>query len=304
MRQPKLPTVLITGSSGFLGQAIARGLSGRYRIIGLDAREPKKPLEGMDTVEIDLMSDESVLKALTDVRRRAGDRITSVIHLAAYYDTSGEENPKYDQVTVQGTRRLLDQLKTFATEQLVFSSTMLVHAPSPGIGLKIDEDSPLDPSWAYPRSKVETEALIAERRGAIKTVVLRLAGVYDEDCRAAFVAQQIARIFERLPTAYLFTGDLTHGQSYLHCDDLVDAVVRTVDRRAELPDQTILLVGEEETPSYQEMQQRIGQLIHGERWRTLSLPKGLATFGSWFVSMDRGISPLLGLQNSPLWRAW
>ncbi len=104
---------------------------------------------------------------------------------------------------------------------------------------------------------------------------------YDEDCHAAFIAQQIARIFERLPTAYLFTGDITHGQPYLHRDDLVDAVVRAVDRRAELPDETILLIGEEETPSYQELQERIGDLIHGEHWRTLSLPKGVAKLGSW-----------------------
>src|SRR5215207_2806856 len=137
------------------------------------------------------------------------------IHLAAYYDTSGEENPKYDAITVQGTRRLLDSLKTFETEQFIFSSTLLVHAPSRGRGVKIDENTPLDPAWAYPKSKAETEALIHERRGPIKSVILRFAGVYDEDCRAAFVAQQIARIAERLPTAFLYTGDLENGQPYL-----------------------------------------------------------------------------------------
>jgi nucleoside-diphosphate-sugar epimerase len=131
--------------------------------------------------------------------------------------------------------------------------------------VKINEDSPLDPPWAYPRSKAETEELVRERRGRIKGVIMRFAGVYDEDCRARFIAQQIARIFERLPTAYLFTGDITHGQPYLHRDDLVDAVVGAVDRRAELPDETTLLIGEEETPSYKEMQQRLGELIHGER---------------------------------------
>jgi uncharacterized membrane protein len=158
---------------------------------------------------------------------------------------------------------------------------MLVHAPSPDKGVKIDEESPLDPPWAYPQSKAETEELIESRHGGIKSVVLRFAGVYDEDCRAAFIAQQIARIFERLPTAYMFTGDITHGQPYLHRDDLVDAVVRVVDRRAELPDETTLLIGEEETPSYQEMQSRLGELIHGERWRTLALPKGFTELGAW-----------------------
>ncbi|KAB2870601.1 MAG: NAD-dependent epimerase/dehydratase family protein, partial [Bauldia sp.] len=197
------PTVLITGSSGFLGEAIAEGLRDRYEVIGLDVRKPKRPVGGMETIEVDLTSQESVDAAVTEAAKRAGGRIASVIHLAAYYDTTGEDNPKYDAVTVQGTRRLLAALRQFDTEQFVFSSTLLVHAPSPEKGVRIDEDSPIDPAWAYPQSKAETEELIARERGGIRTVILRLAGVYDEDCRAAFVAQQTARIFERLPTAYL-----------------------------------------------------------------------------------------------------
>lgn len=295
------PTVLITGSSGFLGQAIAKGLLGRYQVIGLDVIKPKQPLDGMETVEIDLTSDDSVDAAVKEAASRAGGRIASVIHLAAYYDTTGEDNPKYEAVTVQGTRRLLTALKAVGTEQFVFSSTLLVHAPSPEKGVRINEDSPLDPPWAYPQSKADTEGLIARERGEIRTVILRLAGVYDEDCRAAFIAQQIARIFERLPTAYLFTGDLGAGQPYLHREDLVDAIVRTVDRRAELPEETVLLIGEEETPSYEEMQKRIGRLVHDEDWRTLSLPKGMTKAGAWVqtevLDQDTDIKPWM-IENS------
>lgn len=275
------PTVLMTGSRGFLGQAIARDLAARYRVIGLDRAKPRGARAETETIDIDLASDESVAAALDQVRRRSGDRIASVIHLAAYYDTTGEENPKYDAVTVQGTRRLLNALKAFRTEQFVFASTLLVHAPSPGKTARINEDSPLDPAWAYPRSKTETEALISKERGNIKAVRLRLAGVYDEDCRAAFIAQQIARIFERLPTAYLFTGDIASGQPYLHKDDLVAAVVRAVDRREELPGDTALLLGERETPSYDDLQKLIGKLVHGEDWRTFVLPKNVAKIGAW-----------------------
>ncbi|MER8519415.1 NAD-dependent epimerase/dehydratase family protein [Mesorhizobium sp. M0644] len=273
------PTVLITGSSGFLGQAIARGLMERYDIIGLDVA--RRSLPGVETIEIDLTSDASVAKALAEVRERSGGRVASVIHLAAYYDTTGEDNPKYGAVTVEGTRRLLNALRGLETEQFVFSSTLLVHAASPAKGARIDEGSPIDPAWAYPRSKAETETLILKEHGNVKVAILRLAGVYDEDCHAAFIAQQIARIFERMPTAYLFTGDITTGQPYLHLDDLVDAVVRTVDRRSALPDETVLLIGEEETPSYDEMQKQIGQLLHGETWRTLSLPKEVTKLGAW-----------------------
>ena len=136
------PIVLITGSSGFLGQAIARGLMKRYRVIGLDARQPRQTIEGMVTVENDLTSDQNVDASMIQIRESAGTRIASVIHLAAYYDTTGEENPKYDAVTVQGTRRLLGALREFETEQFVFSSTLLVHAPSPEKGVRINEVFP------------------------------------------------------------------------------------------------------------------------------------------------------------------
>lgn len=275
------PTILITGSSGFLGQAIAKGLADSYRVIGLDLKKPSRPAVDIETIEIDLTSEESVEAAVAEAGRRSGGRFASVIHLAAYYDTTGEDNPKYGQVTVGGTRRLLKALRPMDTEQFVFSSTMLVHAPSPDKGVRIDEEAPLDPPWAYPQSKADTERLIAEERGGIPTVVLRLAGIYDEDCRAAFIAQQIARIFEQLPTAYLFTGDIGSGQPYLHCADLVEVIRRTVDRRAELPEETVLLLGEEETLSYDEMQKRLGRLIHGRQWRTLALPKSVTRLGAW-----------------------
>lgn len=275
------PTVLITGSSGFLGQAIAHRLRDRYRVIGLDLSPPKGESETEETIKLDITSDESVREAIETAGKRSGGRLASVIHLAAYYDTTGKDNPKYGAVNVEGTRRLLEALQGLPTEQFIYASTLLVQAPSPAKGARINEDDPLDPAWAYPKSKAETEAVIAKHRGAIRTATLRLAGVYDEDCRAAFIAQQIARIFERLPTAYLFSGDLDAGQPYLHKDDLVEAFARAVGHRNELPDDCVFLIGEEETLSYGDLQKRIGRLIHGEDWRTLALPKSLAKPGAW-----------------------
>src|SRR4051794_36216777 len=87
------PVALITVSSGFLGRAIAARLITRYRVVGLDTEELKPPLAGFETVLVDLTSDERVRDALAQVRQRFGLRLASVIHLAAYYDLSGEQNP-------------------------------------------------------------------------------------------------------------------------------------------------------------------------------------------------------------------
>ncbi len=279
---PPRPVVLITGSSGFLGQAMAARLSRHYVVVGLDTVQPKQPLEGVETVLVDLTSDDNVRDALGEIRRRFGARLASVIHLAAYYDLSGEPNPKYQSVTVEGTRRLLRALRQGfeRVEQFVLASTMLVHAPTQP-GRPITEDWRLEPKWAYPQSKVETEQLVLAEHGSIPIVILRPAGVYDERCRSAFLAQQIARIYERQPTSYLFAGDPSRGQPSLHLDDLVDAVERVVNRRGDLPTEVAFLLGETEVPSYRTLQKRIGELVHGEPWPVVALPKPLVEAGAW-----------------------
>lgn len=274
-------TVLITGSSGFIGRRLAERLSRRYTVIGLDLAPPKEPVPGVHTERIDLTDEASVRAALEAVRQRTGGApIASVIHLAAYYDLSGEPDPKYDAITVEGTRRLLRALKEHEVGQLVFASTMLVHAPC-GPDQRIDEDWPVEAGWPYPESKVRTEALLREEHGNIPIAILRLAGVYDESCRAAFIARQIARIYERSPMSYLYAGDPGAGQPYLHLEDLADAVEAVVERRRELPAETVLLLGEPETPSYATLQRRLGQLIHGSPWPTRAMPKELAKAGAW-----------------------
>ena len=271
--------VLITGSGGFIGRALAARLSARFTIVGLDVAEGKDE-HLAETVKVDLTSDRDVRDALAKVRRQFGARIASAIHLAAYYDLSGQPNPKYDSITVEGTRRLLRALRDgFEVGQFVFASTLLVHAPSEP-GKRIDENWPLEPKWAYPASKAKTEELLRMERGDIPLVILRMAGVYDERCRAAFLAQQIARVYERQPLGYLFAGDPSRGQPYLHLEDLADAVERIVSRRDRLPDECTLLLGEEETPSYEALQRRIGELIHGEPWPVYSVPKPIAQ-GAW-----------------------
>lgn len=185
-------------------------------VVGLDRAAPTPPPPGCSAIAVDIASDQSVRDALGVLREHHGRRIASVVHLAAYYDFLGKPSPKYEQITVEGTRRLLRGLREhFDVEQFLFSSTMLVHKPGEP-GEFIHEDWPIEPTWAYPASKVRTEALIAEERGDIATVILRLAGVYDDTCHSPPLAHQMQRIYEGQMAAHLYSGEVSHGQAYLH----------------------------------------------------------------------------------------
>ena len=271
--------VLITGASGFIGAALVETLGQRYALVGLDRAGPPDPPPPAIPIDFDLSSDEAVRSALEQVRLRFGNRIASVIHLAAYYDVSGEPNPLYEKVTVEGTRRLIDALQSFEVEQFVYASTILVHRPTDRPDKRITEDYPLEPRWPYPQSKVRTEGLLWKRRGQIPVVFIRIAGVYEDEGRAPFLAEQIARIYEHRLTSHFYPGMLCAAQSFVHRDDLADAVARLVERRRELPAELPLLIGEPEAPGYAEIQDIVGRELHGEGWSTVRIPQPLAKAG-------------------------
>jgi nucleoside-diphosphate-sugar epimerase/uncharacterized membrane protein len=277
---PFADTVIITGSSGYIGSALINKLAGRFTLAGFDRIASRSPPPATECICIDLRSDEGVKGAFERVRIAYGERIASVVHLAAYYDLSGKPSPLYEQITVRGTERLLRHLQEFHVEQFIFSSTMLVHAPTEP-GKLINEDSPINPRWPYPLSKVETEALVREKHGNIPIVLLRLAGLYDDRGHSAFLSQQIARIYERQVLSHFYPGDIQRGQAFVHLDDVTDVFGRLIEKRKDLPGEVPLLVGEPEVLSYDEVQRIVGRSSHGEDWETHEILKSLAKTGAW-----------------------
>ena len=155
MSSDKKDVVIVTGSCGRIGTNVVKRLGQHFKIVGFELLEAIYASPSEELVPVDLGSDESVYQAFMHIRNFYGNRIAAVVHLAAYYSFDQQHSPKYEQVTVKGTERLLKALQGFEVEQFIFSSTMLVHAPCQP-GQKINEDWPIEPKWDYPLSKVHT----------------------------------------------------------------------------------------------------------------------------------------------------
>lgn len=273
--------IVITGSSGRIGSRLIGRLAERYDIAALDDGKPPYPAAPAYCIAVDLGSDQSVHDALHQVRIRYDrQQIAAFVHLAAYYDFTGEPSPKYHAVNVLGTERLLRALRSFDVGRFIYSSSMLVHAPQPP-STQITESSPLDPNWDYPKSKLAAEKAIVRECGNVPFAILRIAGVYDDECHLPALAQQIARIYERKLISRVFPGNSSHGQASIHIDDLIDALTALIQKRASLPRHLVMLIGEPQTPSYAQLQHKIGELIHGEPWETREVPKVVAKTGAW-----------------------
>ena len=278
--KPGKPVALITGSEGLIGDAIVRSLHSGYDVASFDVERPHKRADLQDFIHCDLTKDDSVAAALATLRERHGPRIASVVHLAAYYDFSGKPSRLYQDLTVEGTRRLLRGLQDFSVEQFIFSSTHIVMAPSRA-GEAITESSPIGAEWDYPKSKLAAEQVIREERGAIPAVILRIGGVYTEEGRTVPIAQQIARIYERQVESFFFPGDPSAGQAFVHLEDLVDLVRLAMTRRHQLAPYEVFLVAEPDLVSYDELQDLIGCEVHGKEWPTIRIPKAIAKMTAW-----------------------
>jgi nucleoside-diphosphate-sugar epimerase len=295
--EEKAEVFLITGSSGYLGHALCHHFATASRVIvGFDRVGPPDPPPPVECLFCDLTSDESVQKTFHLVHSRYGNKIKAVFHLAAYYDFSGADSHLYKDLTVDGTDRILRELKNFEVGQFIFSSSMLVHKPNEP-GHPLTEESPVEPSWQYPNSKIETEKLLKEKHGKIPIVILRIAGVYDDICNSIPLAHQIQRIYENQLEGHLYPGNVKVRQSFVHISDVVNAYELVVQKAAQLPGESVFLIGEPDAMSYDELQHEISRQLDGDGWTTFDVPKPLAKAGAW---VEENVS----VQEKPFIRPW
>lgn len=292
MVDPEKEVVIVSGSSGFIGKALINRIADSFQVVGLDHSGNPYPHKTVECVCMDITQAKSVESAFERIKYAGGKKIASVVHLAAYYDFSGKPSVLYKKITVEGTERLLKILQQFEVEQFIFSSSILVYKPEPP-GVKITEESPLQPKWDYPKSKVETEKILHSQKGKIPVLNLRIAGIYNDECNSIPVAHHIQRIYEKQLTSHFFPGNRHHGNPFLHLDDLVEAISKAIEKRKVLPAETTINLGEPETMSFMDLQQTIAKLLYHKEWRTKTIPKSLAKAGAWMqnVFKDAFIKP-------------
>ena len=276
------PVVLITGSSSLVGTRAIVALAADYQVVALDAQPPELSLRDyVDWIAWDLTEAQSIAEGLAAVRTRHGDRLASVLHLAAYANFSGEPRPLPQALVVDGTRLLLQGLQEFHVEQFIFAGSLFVMQPPTESWAFLTEESPTAATWDYPRWQLEAEQAVQHDSGRIPMVILRIANVYNEDCRALLLAYFIRRIYEQQLGSHIFPGELTHGQAFLHLDDLSACFRTIVARRHALDAHELFLIAESDIVTYGELAEIGGPLIHEQGAVILPIPKVLAKVGAW-----------------------
>ncbi len=239
-------TVAVTGASGNVGTALLRRLaapgSGVAEVRGLARRVPPDvaPYRGVRWFSADLGTSGSA-PVLTEFL----DGVDVVVHLA-WALQPGREPDRLRLVNVEGTRRVAEAAVTAGVRQFLHMSSIGAYAGG-AVGQKVPEDWPTTgvPSSQYSRDKTAAERVVHSIFGHASAPMLSIA-------RPTLVLQpeagsEIGRYFlgpllfgaaRRLPAsvARLLPLPLPQvGVSFVHADDVADALARIVDRRAPGP---------------------------------------------------------------------
>lgn len=154
--------VLATGTSGFLGRAVAAELVAAGHEVRTLQRRPSG-VEGVTDILGSVTDPSTVESAIDDVE--------GVVHLAAKVSLSGDPDD-FRRVNVEGTRTLLDAAERVGVTCFVqVSSPSVAHLGASLAGVGATPASPEHARGDYARTKAEAELLALARDSATMHVV-------------------------------------------------------------------------------------------------------------------------------------
>lgn len=213
-----MPSALVTGANGFIGRHLVARLARdgfSIRALVYQASTPDAGLQGVDVVEGDIRDSLFVLRAV-----RRGDWI---FHLAGKVHDFAEKfgSSEHDEVTVGGTRNLMEAAESNGARGVAFLSSAAVYGTDSEC--ELDEGAACHPNTPYGRSKWQAERIVLERgvRTALHVTCLRPAMVYGPGCKGNLVRMigLIRRgVFPPLP-------EFGNRRSLAFVDDVVEALL-------------------------------------------------------------------------------
>ncbi len=232
-------TVLVTGGAGFIGSHVARALLDRGdRVVCLDNLDPfydeRLKRENLAVCEGSRFSFVSGDIRDGDLVRRVMDeaRPSCVVHLAARAGVrpSIADPVGYADVNVTGTSVVLDACVRVGVERVVVASSSSVYGDAPRVPFR-EDDHAIMPISPYAATKRATEMVCHAHwhLTGMPTGCLRFFTVYGPRQRPDLaICKFMGRIARGEPIEVY--GDGTSSRDYTYIDDIVDGVLRAMDR--------------------------------------------------------------------------
>ena len=218
--------VLVTGASGFVGQALVAHLVGldSNEVVAMMRASPANRLAGARYVAAGDMTAGRLGAATLE-------GVEVIVHAAARVHVLNDDKAKsaieFDRVNVTATLELAHQAVAAGVRRFVFLSSIGVNGVQTDIGKPFTEADPPNPHNPYADSKLKAEQglLLLSEQSGLELVIIRPPLVYGPGVRANFAA--LMRAVQRgwpLPLACVH-----NLRSMVAMDNLVSFIATCVD---------------------------------------------------------------------------
>lgn len=249
-------TVLVTGSTGFIGHTLVEALLDRGTRVRclVRSRERARALQrrGAELVLGDVDTSRGVEESLKEVE--------AVVHVAGV--VRAWTRHAYFRTNEHGTRVLARAAQAAGVRKFVLVSSLAALGPAERGG-ELTEDTPPRPVNSYGESKLAGEQALAEEAAEMPWAIVRPCVVYgprDRDVLALF--RMAARGWA------LYSAPREAQLSLIHVSDLVALILLCLDRATR---ETSYLASDGEAHTWPEIAGCLGDAL-GKRVRVMRIP--------------------------------
>ncbi len=277
----RVPGILVTGASGFIGKHFVTDVYKNFRLFCL-ARQSQKEVgisfhNHIHWLQGDITNWKYLLSTLNYVQDHGG--VDYVLHLAGYYDFTMKDNLAYERTNVSGTRAVLEISKLLELKRFIFTSS-LAACEFPPQGSALTEDSPADADYPYAHSKRKGEALVAQYFEKFPCSVVRLAAVYSDWCEYPMLYMLLNLwLSKNRIISKVVAGKGESAIPYIHIKDLIKLFLQIFEISDRLPRFAIYNASPQGCVSQNELYQTAVKYYHGRDIEPVRLPKPVASLG-------------------------
>lgn len=274
------PWMIITGATGLLGGQLVRMLRKEYRIIAIGRRTPAESGvpegPGIEWFRVDIGQLEALREVFSRIRDLGGAEI--LLHMAAFYDFTGEDHPEYRRTNIEGTRNVLTLAEPLRLRRFIYTSSVAA-CPFPAPGERITESTQPAADFAYARAKRAGEAMMREWAGRIPTCIVRPAAVVSDWCEYPPLMEFLKTWCARAWNSRILGGRGVSAVPYLHVEDLMSFYLRVVERADELRDAEVLIASPDGSTTHAELFREATRAAFGRPRRPVLVPRAIARPG-------------------------
>jgi len=281
--KPQLPSIIITGASGFIGQSFLDHIKDQFIIFAIARRSAKEANisqhPNIHWIQWDIAHTAPMPDVIKKIQIQGGADF--LVHLAAFYDFDYSDNIAYQLTNIEGTRNIIGLAKQLKIKRFIFASS-LAACSFPPKGQFVSEKSSPDANFAYAKTKKAGEEMLRNSVKDFPTIVVRFAAVFSDWCEYPPLYMFLDTWLSRKYDSRILGGKGESAVSYIHINDLIKLLLVIIQQSHLLPSFDIYTASPNGCTSHRELFEIATKDFFGEAVKPIFIPKIIAYPGIFF----------------------